>query len=80
MTKKAAMVVFMFSATIVNIILTIVCFTILMLLYTAFVAPHISENMNNIGFPVIFFASLGSSFFIYQKALKVFLKKHPIDK
>jgi energy-coupling factor transporter transmembrane protein EcfT len=77
MTKKAHMVLFMFAATVFNIILTLICLSILVLLYSVFLVQHIPENKSFIGFPLIFLASLVLSYIIYQKFLKLYLKKHP---
>ena len=79
MTKKVKMVLLLFTATVLNVLLMIICFTTLLLLYTTFMAPNIPENISFIGIPLIFTASLVLSFLIYQKMLKQFLKKHPIN-
>ena len=79
MKKKPGMILFMLAATVFNIVITIVCFLILMLLYTIFVAPYIPEDVSSFGFPVIFLASFIISFLAYQKALKLYLKKHPMN-
>ena len=76
MTKKAHMVLFMLAATVVNIVLTLICLSILMLLYSFFVIQHVPENASFISFPLIFLASFVFSFLIYQKILKLYLKKH----
>jgi energy-coupling factor transporter transmembrane protein EcfT len=78
MTKKPGMILFMLAATVFNIVITILCFLILMLIYTVFVVPHIPDNVSSYGFPIIFLASFFISFLAYQKALKLYLKKHPM--
>ena len=79
MTKKTKMALFMLVATVINIIFTVICFAILMLLYIVFLVPHIPEASRFVGFPVLFIVSLVVSFFVYKKALKSYLKKHPIQ-
>ena len=78
MTKKARMTLLILAATAFNIVLTIICFTVLMLLYTVFFVSHVPDNIQVIGFPVIFLGSIVITFMIYQKVLKLFLKKYPV--
>jgi hypothetical protein len=76
---KGKYIVFLFAATAFNIILVVISFGILLLLYTTLLFPHIPENSNLLGLPLLFLISLVISFFVYQKALKLFLKKHPLN-
>ena len=79
MIKKRQIVLFVLGATVFNVLVTLICITILMLLYSILLVPNIPENVSFIGFPLIFLASFVLSFLIYQKALKLYLKKHPAN-
>ena len=79
MTKKTKMVLFLLSATAINVVLTVICFSILMLIYTVLIIPRIPDNVSFVGFPLIFLASLVIAFIVYQMALKLYLKKHPLN-
>ena len=69
---------FMAAATVFNVLVTAVCFVILSLLYMVFLIPYINEEMAFLGFSFLFVVSLVLSFFIYQRALKLYLKKWPL--
>ena len=75
MTKKAHTVLFMLAATAVNMVLTLICFLVLMLLYSFFVIRYIPENAGFTGFLVILPSSFVCSFLIYRQILKLYLKK-----
>jgi len=77
MTKKGAFVLFIIAATVFNIIVTVICFMILLLLYSVFALPYIPDKADAVGFPLLFLVSLVLSFLIYQHALKLYLKKRP---
>ena len=79
MIKKLQIVLFSFAATVFNIVVTLICFAILALLYIALLIPHIPAETSFLGFPVLFVASIVLSFLIYQRALKLFLKKWPLS-
>ncbi|GHV86160.1 hypothetical protein AGMMS50230_17680 [Spirochaetia bacterium] len=77
MTQKTRYIVFMLAATVFNIIVTVICFFVLWLIYMALLVPHIPAESAFVGLPVLFVAALVLSVVIYQRALKVFLKKWP---
>jgi len=74
-TKNCKIVLFMLAATIFNIVITALCFIILMLFYTALLVPHMPAESAFFGLPLLFTASIVLSFFIYQKVLKRYLHK-----
>jgi len=79
MTKSVKMFLFMLVATAFNIVLTAICFFVLFLVYTVFLLRYIPPEKAFIGFPVLFIGALVLAFFIYRKAVKAYLKKHPME-
>ncbi|MCL1815671.1 MAG: leader peptide processing enzyme [Treponema sp.] len=75
MNKKAGFALLLFTATVFNIAVTVICFGILWLLYTALLVPRIPEETISIGLPSLFAVSVILSLFIYRQALKGYLKK-----
>ena len=78
MAAKRRIVLFMLGATVFNILLVVICFSVLMLFYSVLLVPIIPENASFIGFLLVLLTSFVLSFLIYQKAIKLYLKKHPI--
>ena len=74
------MALFMLAATVFNIVVTVICIAVLMLLYTVLVIPHIPDKASIIGVLLLFLVSFILSFIIYQKTLKLYLKKYPVSK
>jgi hypothetical protein len=68
----------MFAATVFNIVVTVICFTLLLVLYSFLVIPRIPNETAFIAIPFLFVISVVLSFLIYQRALKVYLKKKPL--
>ncbi|MCL1928112.1 MAG: hypothetical protein FWG07_04905 [Treponema sp.] len=79
MATKGRMVLFMLGATVFNILLVVICFFVLILFYSILLVPIIPENVSFIGLPLVLLSSFILSFLIYQKAIKLYLKKHPIN-
>jgi hypothetical protein len=67
----------MFAATVFNIVVTMICFTLLLLLYSILLVPHIPAERAFIAFPFLFVIAVILSFLVYQRVLKVYLKKKP---
>ena len=80
MNRKAGFVLVLFVATVANIVITAVCFLVLFLLYMLLLAPRIPEETGFLGIPVIFVVAIIASFLIYQRLLKLYLKKRPLPK
>ncbi|MDR0623412.1 MAG: leader peptide processing enzyme [Treponema sp.] len=80
MSKKTNTLLFILGATFFNIIVTVVCFTALLVLYARFLAPLLPETGRSWGFPVIFIAAIALSFVIYRVALKQLMKKIDVEK
>jgi hypothetical protein len=80
MNKKANTLLFILGATVFNVLVTIVCFTVLMLLYVKFILNLLPEEGRAWAFPLIFIAAIVIAFCLYRFALKLLLKKIQIDK
>jgi hypothetical protein len=80
MSKKTNTLLFILGATVFNILITIICFIALLLLYARLFMPHIPENAQSWGFPVIFIGAIALSFVIYRLILKKVMKKIDMEK
>jgi hypothetical protein len=80
MSKKTNTLLFILGATFFNIIITVICFTALLVLYARFIAPLLPEDGRSWGFPVIFIAAIALSFLIYRVILKQLMKKVDVEK
>jgi uncharacterized membrane protein (DUF485 family) len=78
--KKTNTLLFILAATVFNIIVTVICFTALLLFYAKFLAPRIPGEGQAWGFPAIFIAAIALSFVIYRLVLKQLLKKVDVEK
>jgi len=75
--SKAKYIALMFAATVFNIVVTMICFTLLLVLYSVLVIPRIPSEVIPIAFPFLFIIAVILSFLVYQRVLKVYLKKKP---
>jgi hypothetical protein len=80
MSKKTNTLWFILGATLFNILLTLFCFTSLLLLYARLLAPRLPEERAAWGFPVIFIGAIALSFVIYRFILKRTMKKIDLSK
>ncbi|MEW6565663.1 MAG: leader peptide processing enzyme [Spirochaetota bacterium] len=80
MNKKANTIVFMLVATLFNVIITVACFVLLLLLYGRLLAPLLPQETAAIGLPIVFIAAIVLSFVIYRYALKLFTKRFEAEK
>jgi uncharacterized membrane protein (DUF485 family) len=80
MSKKTNTLLFILSATVVNILITILSFFVLFFPYTRFLAPRLPPNSVVWGLTIIFVAALAISFIVYQVLLKQFVKKVDVQK
>jgi phosphatidylglycerophosphate synthase len=76
--RKNRYLIIIIAATVFNIVATSICFFLLLLLYSLFLAPRISPKMIPIGFPFLFIAAVILSCVVYQRVLKLYLKKKPL--
>ena len=80
MSKKTNTLLFILGGTVYNIIVTIVCFLVLMVIYSRFLYPVFPESSTAWILPVIFLASIVASFFVYRLTIKFIMKKVDIEK
>jgi heme/copper-type cytochrome/quinol oxidase subunit 1 len=80
MGKKTNTLLFILGATLFNIIVTVVCFLVLLLLFAKFFAPMLPETAAAWALPVVFIGSVVLSFVLYRLALKQLMKRIDVDK
>jgi hypothetical protein len=80
MNKKANTIWFLLGATVFNIVTTIVCFIVLLVLYGRLLAPLLPETAAAWGLPVILVGSFVLAFVIYRLAMKQLMKRFDLDK
>ena len=80
MSKKTNTILFPIGGTIFNVIVTIVCFLLLLLIYSNFLFGNVSESVAAWALPVFFAGAIAASFFIYRLAIKIIMKKIDMEK
>jgi hypothetical protein len=80
MSKKTNSLLFILIATAVNIVVTIVCMLILLVIYARFIAPLLPAESSAWGIPVVFLCAIVLSFLIYRAGVKLFTKKVDVEK
>ena len=80
MSKKTNTLLFILGGTVFNILVTIVCFIVLMLVYFKLLQPLFSGNATSVALPVIFVLSIVVSFFVYRLVIKIVMKKVDMEK
>jgi len=78
--KKANTIVFMLVATLFNVVITVACFVLLLVLYGRLLAPILPQETAAIGLPIVFIAAIVLSFVIYRYALKAFTRRFEAEK
>jgi hypothetical protein len=80
MSKKTNTLVFILGATVFNVLVTILCFLLLLVIYARLIMPMIPENAASWGFPIIFIGAIAVSFVLYRVILKQIMKKIDMEK
>jgi len=80
MNKKRNTIIFMIGATVFNIILTVICFLIMLVFYSQVLFPRLPEESVGWALPVIFVLSIVASVFIYRALIKILMKKVDVEK
>ena len=80
MSKKTNTLLFILGGTVFNILITIVCFLVLLVIYSRFLYPVLPESSSAWVLPVIFVVSIAASFFVYRLAIKIITKKVDMEK
>ena len=80
MSKKTNTVLFILGGTVFNILITITCFLLLLVIFMKFFQPMLPEAAADWAMPVIFIASIVISFLVYRLVVKIIMKKVDMDK
>jgi membrane protein implicated in regulation of membrane protease activity len=80
MNKKANTLLFILGATVFNILVTVLCFILLLVVYAKFIMTHLPESGQSWGFPLLFIVAIVLSFLVYRLVLKLLLKKIDANK
>ncbi|MDR2661639.1 MAG: leader peptide processing enzyme [Treponema sp.] len=75
MNKKNRFILIIAAATVFNILVTTVCFFILVLLYNMILIPHIPAEKAFTGLPFLFILAVIITFAVYQRVLRIYLRK-----
>ena len=80
MSKKTNTLWFILGATAFNILTTLICFILLLLVYARLLMPGLPESAAAWGFPIIFIGAIALSFVLYRFILKLIMKKVDLEK
>ncbi len=80
MNKKLNTLLFVFCATLFNIIVALASFLLLSIIYAKTAAPLMSEENHRWFFSLIFIACLAVSFFVYRAIMKYLMNKIDVEK
>jgi hypothetical protein len=80
MSKKSNTILFLIGATIFNIITTIICFLVLLVLYGRLLVPVLPKEIAAWGMPIIFVGAIVLAFLVYRFAVNVLMKKVDVEK
>jgi pilus assembly protein TadC len=80
MSKKTNTLWFILGATVFNILTTIICFILLLLVYARLLLPKLPESAAAWGLPIIFIGAIVLSFIFYRFILKQIMKKVDMEK
>ena len=80
MSKKTNTLWFILGATVFNILTTIICFILLLIIYARLLLPSLPESAAAWGFPIIFIGAIVISFVLYRFVLKLIMKKIDMEK
>ena len=80
MSKKTNTLLFILGGTVFNILVTIICFILFLLIYFKFLQPQLPENATGVALPVIFVLAIVVSFLVYRVVIKIVMKKVDMEK
>ena len=75
MSKKSNTLWFILGATAFNILLTLICIALLLVLYATVLSPHLPEEAASWALIVSFIGGIALAFVIYRFILKQVMKK-----
>ena len=79
MNKKTNTLLFILGGTVFNILVTIICFIVLLAIYSR-LHSQLPESSAAWILPVIFIGSIVASFFVYRLVIKIIMKKIDMEK
>ena len=80
MNKKINTFLFILGGTVFNVLITVFCFVVFLVIYSKFLYGRIGDNSVAWVLPVFFVASIAFSFLAYRLAIKIIIKKVDMDK
>ena len=80
MSKKSNTFLFIILGTAFNIIITVLCFIVFLVIYSKALYPLLPQSSSAWALPVIFVGSIVVSFFVYRLTVKLFMKKVDMEK
>ena len=80
MSKKTNTLLFILGGTIFNVLITVFCFILLLVLFIRFLQPVVPESAFTWIMPVIFIAAIAVSFVVYRLAIKQVTKRVDMEK
>ena len=80
MSKKTNSILFILGATLINIVITLICMFILLAVYARVIVPLVPAESAGWGIPIIFISAVIISFLVYRVGVKLFMKKVDVEK
>ncbi|MDR1030373.1 MAG: leader peptide processing enzyme [Treponema sp.] len=80
MSKKTNTLLFILGATVLNVLVMLLCFVVLIVMYSRLLLPLLPETAQVWGLPLIFVGSIALSFWLYRIILKRLLKRVNMEK
>ena len=80
MSKKTNTLLFILGGTAFNILVTIACFLLLLVIYSRFFYTCLPESSGAWIMPIIFVVAIVASFLIYRVVIKIIMKKVDMEK
>jgi len=80
MSKKTNTLWFILGATVFNVLLTIICFVLLLFIYARLILPHLSEEAAGWGLTILLVVAIVASFFAYRVIIKQLTKRVDMEK
>jgi len=80
MNKKANTIIFILAATVFNVLITMICFLLLIAIYSQFFFPILPQDSIAWALPVIFILAIVAAIFIYRALIKLLVKKVDMEK
>jgi len=80
MNKRLNTILFILGATVFNILITVLSFSLLLIVYAKYLLRILPETTQTWSFPFMFIASLAIAFIVYRYALRFLIKRIDMEK